>query len=168
MNWLLLKLEIAGRLLLRGDNYLCLSKEHCASDPQEQERIEACGGVVSYDEVGRHLVNHRLAMSRSIGDLELKPYGVTCDPTFIHRNFKHYKDSGLVLVTDGITFVMSNEEIAKTISSYEDPREAAKQLVDQALLHACEDNLTALVLPLGILGTISHRWPWQNTNDESW
>ena len=32
------------------------------------------------DDVGRGMVNGRLAMTRSIGDLELKPFGVTSVP----------------------------------------------------------------------------------------
>lgn len=30
-------------------------------------------------------------MSRSIGDLDLKPYGVTAEPTVIRRSLKHHK-----------------------------------------------------------------------------
>ena len=139
-------------LLLRGNESFCLTEDHCASDPNERARIERMGGTVSYDEVGRHLVNKRLAMSRSIGDVELKPFGVISQPSVIRRNIKHYKDSSLVMVTDGVTFVMSNDEIANCVTNCESPSESAEKLVDQALLHACEDNLTALVLPLGAWG----------------
>ena len=55
----------------------------------------------------------------------------------------------MVLVTDGITYVMSDEEIAKVVEQCDDPNAAASRLVDQALLHASRDNCTALVLPLG-------------------
>ena len=62
-------------LLLRGggekEKSRCLTADHCASDPGERARIEAAGGTVSYDEIGRHLVNKRLAMSRSIGEADL-------------------------------------------------------------------------------------------------
>ena len=61
------------------------------------------------------------------------------------------------MVTDGITFVMSNEEIAKCVMQGDSPNEAAEKIVDQALLHCCQDNLTALVLPLGAWGTYHDR-----------
>ena len=67
-------------------------------------------------------------------------------------NMKLYiyaQDAALVLVTDGITYVMSDEEIAKVVQQCDDPNAAASRLVDQALLHASRDNCTALVLPLG-------------------
>ena len=35
---------------------------------------------MTVDEVGRHMVNGRLAMTRSIGDLHLKKAGVTAFP----------------------------------------------------------------------------------------
>lgn len=37
-------------------------------------------GFIKYDSLGRGLVNGRLAMTRSIGDLDLKPYGVIAQP----------------------------------------------------------------------------------------
>lgn len=126
-------------------------------DPGERERIESSGGTVSWDEVGRHMVNGRLAMSRSIGDLDLKEFGVTAEPEISRHRLKHGKDNFLLLATDGISFVMSDDEIvdcvkanANTASVGESAaREAAEKLVDQALLYSSEDNVTAIVLPLG-------------------
>lgn len=45
-----------------------------------QLRIEAHGGYVHREDSGRCLVNDRLAMSRSLGDLELKAHGVIATP----------------------------------------------------------------------------------------
>ena len=45
-----------------------------------QDRITKCGGSVSVDNIGRHMVNETLSMSRSIGDLHLKKYGVIALP----------------------------------------------------------------------------------------
>lgn len=46
----------------------------------EQERIINSKGYIKYDSLGRGLINGRLAMTRSIGDLDLKPYGVIAMP----------------------------------------------------------------------------------------
>jgi protein phosphatase 1K len=67
-------------ILCRRGEARALTRDHCPSLAEERERIEAAGGSVSWDEVGRHMVNHRLSMSRSIGDLDLKQYGVTAEP----------------------------------------------------------------------------------------
>lgn len=45
-----------------------------------QNRIELSQGKVVVDDVGRGMVNGRLAMTRSIGDLELKRFGVSAVP----------------------------------------------------------------------------------------
>merc|ERR1719461_2031653 len=83
------------------------------------------------------MVNNRLAMSRSIGDLELKKYGVTARPE---------------LRSDRINFVMRDEEVVDCINKCEGAKEGAARLVDQALLYSCEDNATAIVVPLGSWG----------------
>lgn len=45
-----------------------------------QDRIIKSGGRVSVDNIGRHMVNEKLSMTRSIGDLHLKKYGVIALP----------------------------------------------------------------------------------------
>eukprot|EP00095_Tigriopus_kingsejongensis_P010567 snap_masked-scaffold1889_size25432-processed-gene-0.2 protein:Tk10567 transcript:snap_masked-scaffold1889_size25432-processed-gene-0.2-mRNA-1 annotation:"protein phosphatase mitochondrial" len=139
-------------ILSRDGEVRTLTRDHCPSDPQEQSRIEKHGGSVSYDTIGRYMVNHRLAMSRSIGDLDLKPFGVSAEPDLIRLNFKHGKDSFLVLTTDGVNFVMSDEEVVDCVNQGATPQEGAKKLVDQALLYASEDNITVIVVPLGSWG----------------
>lgn len=44
------------------------------------DRIKKCGGFVSWNSVGQPHVNGRLAMTRSIGDLDLKNSGVIAQP----------------------------------------------------------------------------------------
>ena len=57
-----------------------LTHDHKPSDPREKERILKCGGTISQPALGRPRVNGVLDMSRSIGDVELKSVGVTCEP----------------------------------------------------------------------------------------
>lgn len=47
---------------------------------KKQDRITNSNGFIKYDSLGRGLINGRLAMTRSIGDLDLKPYGVIALP----------------------------------------------------------------------------------------
>ena len=78
-------------ILCRADQARRLTRDHCPSDPDEKRRVEEHGGTVVYDTVGRYMVNGRLSMSRSIGDFDLKPYGVTAEPEVIRKNLKHGK-----------------------------------------------------------------------------
>lgn len=45
-----------------------------------QERVINSNGYFKFDTLGRGLVNGRLAMTRSLGDLDLKPFGVIAQP----------------------------------------------------------------------------------------
>ena len=101
---------------------------------------------------GRPMVNARLAMSRSIGDLELKKYSVTARPELKQVQIKHGKDQFLVLTSDGINWVMQDQEVVDCINKCEDSKEGAARLVDQALLYSCEDNATAIIVPFGSWG----------------
>lgn len=92
------------------------------------------------------MVNSRLAMTRSIGDYDLKPYGVTAVPDTKEVEIKHGKDAFLILTTgkffftvfysvsikpflflpDGINYVMNDDEILTVINSCRTPEEAAQ------------------------------------------
>ncbi len=65
---------------------------------------------------------------------------------------KHGSDAFLVLTTDGINCVMSDQEICDVIQRTEDPNDAAHCLTDAALHYSSEDNATAIVVPLGSWG----------------
>ena len=43
-------------------------------------RIKKCGGFVVWNSLGQPHVNGRLAMTRSLGDLDLKSSGVIAEP----------------------------------------------------------------------------------------
>ncbi len=139
-------------LLCREGEPRRMTEDHCPSKEEEKKRIVRAGGFVECDNIGRYLVNGRLAMSRSIGDLDLKPFGVTPAADIRRRSIKHGKDRFLVLFTDGVSYVLTDQEVVECLSRCDQPQEAAEKLVDQALLFASEDNITVLVLPLGSWG----------------
>lgn len=49
-----------------------LTNDHTASLKTEKARIVNSNGFIKYDSLGRGLVNGRLAMTRSLGDLDCK------------------------------------------------------------------------------------------------
>ncbi|UYV64828.1 PPM1K, partial [Cordylochernes scorpioides] len=68
-------------LLCRDGEVRKLTTDHTDDVEEEEERVLQAGGTIKHDDTtGRGLVNGRLAMTRSLGDLELKPYGVVADP----------------------------------------------------------------------------------------
>ena len=78
--------------------------------------------------------------------------GHSASPDLKKMTIKHGKDQFLVLTTDGINWVMQDQEIVESVNRCEDAREAAARLVDHALLYCTEDNATALIVPFGSWG----------------
>jgi len=139
-------------ILCRNDQARRLTSDHCPSLLSEKNRVEQSKGKIITDSDGRSMVNGRLAMTRSIGDLDLKPFGVTCVPDIRTLEVNHGRDAFLVLTTDGINCVMSDQEICDVVRRTEDPMEAAHSVTDHAVQYSSEDNATAVVVPLGSWG----------------
>ncbi|MBA0611778.1 hypothetical protein Godav_012435, partial [Gossypium davidsonii] len=107
--------------------------------PQESERIIQCKGRVfcMHDEPGVHRVwlpneeSPGLAMSRAFGDYCIKDYGLISVPEVTHRHITN-KDQFVVLATDGVWDVVSNQEAIQIVSSTPDKAKAAKRLVEFA------------------------------------
>lgn len=125
-----------------------LTNDHVPDRQIERERIEKCGGKVMQDVHGRHLVQGRLSMSRSLGHPDLQKAGVTADPDIRKLWIQHHRDAFLVLMTDGVTSVMPDEEVHAIVSNCTTPEEAAKSVVESALCFGSDDNCTAIVIPL--------------------
>ncbi|ELT90570.1 hypothetical protein CAPTEDRAFT_179751 [Capitella teleta] len=138
--------------LCREGQSLRLTTDHEPDLPEERERIQESGGKVLMSSLGKPRVMGRLDMSRSIGDIDLKQYGVTAEPDIRSIQIKHGRDAFLVLTTDGIHRVLNSTEVVSLLSSCRDPPEACRMLLDQALMFGSEDNCTALVVPFGAWG----------------
>ncbi|CAL0316563.1 unnamed protein product [Lupinus luteus] len=108
--------------------------------PQEAERIMECQGRVFClkDEPGVHRVwmpdeeSPGLAMSRAFGDYCIKDYGLISVPEVTHRNITS-SDQFVVLATDGVWDVISNQEAVDIVSSTPDRTKSAKRLVECAM-----------------------------------
>ncbi|KAM0845256.1 hypothetical protein ACQ4PT_056500 [Festuca glaucescens] len=108
--------------------------------PQEKERIRQCKGRVHClgDEPGVHRVwlpdrdAPGLAMSRAFGDYCVKDYGVISAPEVTRRRVTA-RDQFVILATDGIWDVLSNEEAVRVVATTPDREKAAKRLVECAV-----------------------------------
>uniref|UniRef100_S4RNX5 protein-serine/threonine phosphatase n=1 Tax=Petromyzon marinus TaxID=7757 RepID=S4RNX5_PETMA len=136
-------------VLCRRGKAMGLTKDHTAQRKDERTRVKACGGFVTWSTTGHSRINGTLAMTRSIGDIALKPYGVIADPEIQQLQLNHEDDSFLVLTTDGINFIMNNQEVCDAVSSSHTPGEAAHLITDSALQYGSDDNATAVVISLG-------------------
>ncbi|KAG6481831.1 hypothetical protein ZIOFF_058453 [Zingiber officinale] len=132
------------------------------SVPQEAERIRKSNGRVFALKCEPHiqrvwLPNENfpgLAMARAFGDFHLKNYGVISIPDVSHYHLTD-RDLFLVLATDGVWDVLSNEEAVSAVwsgssSSNEDPSrklvEAARRAWRSKFPSAKVDDCTAACL----------------------
>ncbi|CAI9772548.1 unnamed protein product [Fraxinus pennsylvanica] len=107
--------------------------------PRESERIKRCRGRVfalqDEPEVQRVWLPFDdapgLAMARAFGDFCLKEYGVISIPEFSHRILSD-RDKFIVLASDGVWDVLSNEEVVEIVSSASTRSSAARILVENA------------------------------------
>lgn len=123
-----------------------MSIDHKPERLDEQERIRKLGGEVLY--YGRWRVQGVLAVSRSIGDCNLNPY-VTCEPEILEKKIEE-EDEYLVLASDGLWDVMSNEQVAKVVlaNASQAFEKIAKYLCNEAVLLGTQDNVTCIVVDL--------------------
>ncbi|CAD6217579.1 unnamed protein product [Miscanthus lutarioriparius] len=107
--------------------------------PSEAERIKKCRGRVfalqDEPEVPRVWLPFDdapgLAMARAFGDFCLKDYGVISVPEFFHWSLTE-KDQFVILASDGVWDVLSNQEAVDIVASSPSRSKAAKSLVEAA------------------------------------
>lgn len=63
--------------------------------------------------------------------------------------------SHITLVSDGVTSVVSDDEISDLARGAPTPREAANRILNFATEMASQDNLTAIVVPLAGWGKVT-------------
>ncbi|XP_062180638.1 protein phosphatase 2C 53-like [Phragmites australis] len=155
-------------VLCRGKQPMALSVDHKPNREDEYARIEALGGKVI--QWNGYRVLGVLAMSRSIGDRYLKPYIIPVPEVSIVSRAKD--DECLILASDGLWDVMSNEEVcdaarkrillwhkknAEASSSAQrrsgdSPDQAAQAAAEYlsklALQKGSKDNITVIVVDL--------------------
>ncbi|PFH31801.1 protein phosphatase 2C domain-containing protein [Besnoitia besnoiti] len=145
-------------VLCRDEQALRLTHDHRPNDRAEKRRILQNGGEVKNIEgVWRVVFVDRktnrlygLATSRALGDRRLKtPKAiVTSQPTLHVYSVNFETDLFMVLASDGIWDVLSDEEVVSIVSAHLDksPQEAARFVVEDALKRGSPDDKTCTVV----------------------
>ncbi|KAL0375986.1 UNVERIFIED_CONTAM: putative protein phosphatase 2C 10 [Sesamum calycinum] len=89
-------------------------------------------------------VNGQLAVSRAFGDKNLKTH-LRSDPDVTNAEIDSDTDL-LILASDGLWKVMSNQEAVDIAKKIRDPQKAAKQLVLEALNRDSKDDISCIVI----------------------
>lgn len=118
-----------------------LTQDHKPNRNDERCRIESAGGTVVWS--GTWRVLGILAVSRSFGDRGMKQY-IIPHPE-IREDVLGSSNTCLVLATDGMWDVMSNQEAIDQACKYGDAETAARALTADAYKRGSLDNISCVV-----------------------
>ncbi|KAI5795783.1 phosphatase 2C-like domain-containing protein [Geopyxis carbonaria] len=138
-----------------------ITTNHHPSSPIESGRLRRYAASFVQDSFGEERFGF-LANTRSVGDVKQKRLGVSAEPDLHVTDIAPAEYSFLVLVSDGISGVLDDQEIVDIVKECRTPEEAAKELtefVDE--VGESGDNATAIVVRMG-------GWEKRNEGGEGW
>ncbi|BCR86744.1 type 2C protein phosphatase PTC6 [Aspergillus chevalieri] len=126
-----------------------LTSNHHPSSPPEAARLRRYATTFVTDSFGEERMSG-LANTRSFGDVQSKRIGVSAEPEIYRLEMAPAEFSFLVLMTDGISGTLDDQEIVDIVKEARTPEEASKNVVSFATeVTKVGDNATCLVVRLG-------------------
>ncbi|XP_022637340.1 probable protein phosphatase 2C 39 isoform X4 [Vigna radiata var. radiata] len=110
----------------------------------EHEDIKNRGGFVSNFPGDVPRVDGRLAVSRAFGDKSLKKH-LSSEPFVTVENINDDAEF-IILASDGLWKVMSNQEAVNCIKNIKDARSSAKRLTEEAVNKKSTDDISCIVV----------------------
>lgn len=141
-----------------------LTIDHRPRRNSERIRVEAAGARVEPKRLstGRSVGEPRLwlqnvaspglLLSRSLGDIMAASIGCTATPEVVYTTLRPDIDHFIVLASDGVWDVLTNEQVCEIVSGAGEPQAACRAVLDASLVEWEErmtsDNITIVVVRL--------------------
>lgn len=125
-----------------------LTTLHHPDTASESDRLRRLGAGVVTDSFGEARWMGALANTRALGDGSFKAAGVTAEPELLSQVIRGTSYSHITMISDGISSVMSDQEVLDLARGCDHPKEAAKKILEFAETLGVEDNATVVVVPL--------------------
>ncbi|KAG6009252.1 hypothetical protein E4U21_002856 [Claviceps maximensis] len=129
-----------------------LTSDHHPTTPAESRRLRRyapAGSMITGDSFGEERIAG-LANSRAFGDILSKRIGVSAEPEITRVEMGPAEYSFIVLMTDGVSGTLSDQEIVDVVKEARTPEEGARKVVDFATEVSRDgDNATCQVVRLG-------------------
>ena len=129
-------------LIKKNGTSIQISKDHKCSEEEEVSRVKSSGGIVFG---GR--VFGTLMLTRSIGDMEMKNYGVIATPS-VNRTVITEEDAYVVLASDGVWDVVNPEGLSIIGKKNESAEKSCNAIVKMAMDGGTRDNVSCIVVKL--------------------
>lgn len=126
-----------------------LTTDHHPSSPIEANRLRRYAATFVTDSFGQERISG-LANTRAFGDVGSKRIGVSAEPEIRRVELGAAEYSFMVLVSDGVSGTLNDQEIVDIVKEAKTPEQAARNVVSFATEVSTEgDNATCLVVRLG-------------------
>lgn len=126
-----------------------LTSDHHPSLPTETRRLQRYAGSMITDSFGEERILG-LANSRAFGDMQSKRVGVSAEPEISRVELGPAEYSFMVLVSDGVSGTLADQEIVDIVKEARTPEEGARKVVEYATEVSRDgDNATCLCVRLG-------------------
>ncbi|MCJ1456148.1 hypothetical protein MMC28_006507 [Mycoblastus sanguinarius] len=126
-----------------------LTTNHHPSSPSESERLRRWAASFVTDSFGEERMSG-LANTRAFGDMGSKRMGVSAEPEIRHVELGAGEYAFMVLVSDGVSGGVGDQEIVDLVKEAKTPEMGAREVVAFATeVGEDGDNATALVVRLG-------------------
>lgn len=127
-----------------------MTVDHKPMLKSESDRVKRNGGFISNTD-GTWRINGRLNVSRSIGDWAMRPF-IISSPTIKHHHRQGKTHEFVILASDGLFDVMSNEDVASIIESRPHTKKgvsnALRMLIVESRARGSTDNITIIYIGL--------------------
>lgn len=135
-------------LIKKNKTIITLTTEHTCSNVNEVNRVRNSKGIVFQ---GR--VFGKLVLTRSIGDKEMKNYGIIATPSINKVVINNNEDLCIIMGSDGIWDVLNDEKIIDIIFNNNNinvssAQQLSQDIIDRALKEGTGDNVTCIVIKL--------------------
>ncbi|CRG89451.1 hypothetical protein PISL3812_06487 [Talaromyces islandicus] len=126
-----------------------VTNDHHPSSPIEANRLRRYAATFVTDSFGEERMSG-LANTRAFGDIHSKRIGVSAEPDMHRIDLAPAQFSFLVLMTDGISGTLRDQEIVDIVKEARTPEQGARDVVNFATeVSKDADNATCLVVRLG-------------------
>ena len=126
-----------------------LTTNHHPSNPTEGRRLRRYAGSFVTDSFGEERMSG-LANTRAFGDMQSKRVGVSAEPEIRRIELAAAEYSFLLLVSDGVSGTLSDQEVVDIVKEAKTPEQGARDVVSFATEVTSEgDNATCICVRLG-------------------
>lgn len=127
-------------VIVSSDSVTEMTKDDKCSDPNEVKRIQLAGGKIIDERVGG-----LLAITRAIGDHELKNQGLICTP-HIEKHLINPHDRYCIVASDGVWDALNNNDILKMAQESKTSNELVEKIVNTSVELGSSDNISCIVI----------------------